>query len=57
MRKFFLNSYNFLLVILGFVFISSIFFHGTKIQGVINITAPIILIIYALILTKLNNKS
>lgn len=55
MRKFFFNSYNFLFVILGLVFISSIFFDGTEVQRVTNITALIILIIYALILIKLKN--
>lgn len=56
MRKFFLNSYNFLLVILGFLFISSILFNGTKIQRIINITTLIILISYALIAMKLNKS-
>ncbi|WP_419727513.1 hypothetical protein [Terrisporobacter petrolearius] len=54
MKKFFFNSYNFLLLITGIVFITTVFLNNPKIQGIINISALIILLIYALIAFKVN---
>lgn len=52
MKKFFFNSYNFLLTITGIVFITTFFLNNPRLQGTINVTALIILLIYALILIK-----
>ncbi|MBN9645693.1 MAG: hypothetical protein E6356_10830 [Terrisporobacter othiniensis] len=52
MKKFFFNSYNFLLLITGVVFITTVFLNNPQIQGIINVSALIILLIYALVLMK-----
>lgn len=52
MKKFFFNSYNFLIIITGIVFITNFFLDKSNLQAIINVTALIILLIYALILIK-----
>ena len=57
MKKFFFNSYNFLLIVNGSVFITNLFLSKSIIQEIVNISAPIVLIIYALIVIKFNKTS
>lgn len=54
MKKFFFNSYNFLIIITGIVFITNFFLDKSNIQAIINVTALIILLIYAIIAIKVN---
>ncbi|MCC3866633.1 hypothetical protein [Terrisporobacter mayombei] len=55
MKKFFFNSYNFLLIITGVIFAANFFLNKSNLQDIINVTALIILLIYALIVVKVNN--
>ncbi|WWD83794.1 hypothetical protein TEGL_22080 [Terrisporobacter glycolicus ATCC 14880 = DSM 1288] len=54
MKKFFFNSYNFLIIITGIVFITNFFLDKSNLQAIINVTALIILLIYAIIAIKVN---
>lgn len=53
-EKVFFNSYNFLIIITGIVFITNFFLDKSNIQAIINVTALIILLIYAIIAIKVN---
>lgn len=54
MKKSFFNSYNFLLLITGAVFITNFFLNKSYLQDIINVTSLIILLIYALIVIRVN---
>lgn len=54
MKKFFFKSYNFLILITGIVFITNFFLDKSNLQAIINVTALIILLIYAIIAIKVN---